>query len=72
MKGQDYRREIGNLKRENELLRAELQNQWELNHSEFCGGWPHPNGKICCYPQPPILLSQSSRGGLEASISRSG
>ena len=57
---------IEELERENTLLRAELWAQWELNHSEHCGNqWPHPAGRICCYPLPSVLLvtlaSEASR-----------
>ena len=55
MLDRDARRGIEELERENTLLRTELWEQWELNHSEHCGQWPHPDGKLCCYPLPSLL-----------------
>jgi hypothetical protein len=62
MQNQDVRRGVEEVELENVRLRAELTDQWELNHSEHCSNeWPHPEEKKCCYPPPSILLGYSSQ-----------
>jgi hypothetical protein len=39
-----------------ERLRAELQNQWEMAHAEYCGK-PLPHSDDCYWP-PPAVLSE--------------
>jgi hypothetical protein len=44
------------LLRENENLRAMLQDQWEWNHDEHCSNkWPHDEGDDCYWPLPVVL-----------------
>lgn len=47
MQNQDVRRGVEEVELENVRLRAELTDQWELNHSEHCSNeWPHPEEKM--------------------------
>jgi hypothetical protein len=39
-----------------EELRSELACQWEANHAEHCGIWPHPDKDVCHWPKPAALL----------------
>ena len=44
------------------LLREDLREQWEYNHSEHCDrDWPHPEGERCHWPLPPILVDHFGR-----------
>lgn len=38
-----------------QALREELLKQWEYNHSEHCGLWPHAEGEECLWPFPEVL-----------------
>ncbi len=59
-------RDIEELERQNALLRAELWEQWELNHSEYCGHqWPHPDGRRCYYPLPSALVVKLASEALQ-------
>jgi chromosome segregation ATPase len=40
----------------NQELRSELACQWEANHAEHCGIWPHPDKDVCHWPKPAALL----------------
>lgn len=36
-------------------LRNALEDEWESAHSEYCGGWPHPDVDPCMHPRPGVL-----------------
>jgi hypothetical protein len=40
----------------NQELRSELACQWEANHAEHCGIWPHPDKDVCHWPKPAAML----------------
>jgi hypothetical protein len=40
----------------NQEARTELACQWEANHAEHCGIWPHPDKDVCHWPKPAVLL----------------
>ena len=46
---------IDGLERTIAELRTELLREWEANHAEHCGRWPHEPGQRCHWPQPEIL-----------------
>ncbi len=65
MEGKKLQRNTEDLERENDLLRAELWEQWLDNHSEHCGGWPHSDGRLCCWPLPGVLRITLSSEALQ-------
>ena len=49
---------------ENAVLREELRDQWESNHWEHCGAWPHPPKM----PKINIRCETRSQSGLETPL----
>jgi hypothetical protein len=53
-------RDLQALIRENDALRTELHNTWDIAHINFClnkpgQDWPHPEGQHCYFPKPEVL-----------------